>query len=119
VRAAIVVALSALCRAMSLIEVNERMTPTDCARQIDLDVIGSSYAENSLVAVTPRRRWFRTGRSSQACAPGMMPHVWAGGQGTSSAPIMPLVEALENLDRRYPRSAAIRRGKNGAPYGHR
>jgi glyoxylase-like metal-dependent hydrolase (beta-lactamase superfamily II) len=100
-------------RDVGLIEVNEKMTLTDGSRQIDLYVISSSHAKNSLVAVIPdadfgwvvdlwsptrdipgalaSHREFVTGLR----ALGMMPHLWAGGHGTGAEPIQPLVEALE------------------------
>ncbi len=90
---------------------------TDGARQIDLYVIGSSHAKNSLVAVIPDADfgwvdlWSPTRDIPGALvshrefvaglrALGMMPHVWAGGHGTGVAPIGPPVEALEKSDKR-------------------
>jgi glyoxylase-like metal-dependent hydrolase (beta-lactamase superfamily II) len=100
-------------RDVGLIEVNEKMTLTDGSRQIDLYVINSSHAKNSLIAVIPDADfgwvvdlWSPTRDIPGALvshrefvaglrALGMMPHVWAGGHGTGAAPIQPLVEALE------------------------
>jgi glyoxylase-like metal-dependent hydrolase (beta-lactamase superfamily II) len=100
-------------RDVGLIEVVEKMTLTDGSRQIDLYVINSSHAKNSLVAVIPDADfgwvvdlWSPTRDIPGALAShrefvaglralGMMPHLWAGGHGTGAAPIQPLVEALE------------------------
>jgi glyoxylase-like metal-dependent hydrolase (beta-lactamase superfamily II) len=100
-------------RDVGLIEVNGKMTLTDGARQIDLYVINSSHAKNSLVAVIPDADfgwvvdlWSPTRDIPGALAShrefvaglralGMMPHLWAGGHGTGAAPIEPLVEVLD------------------------
>jgi glyoxylase-like metal-dependent hydrolase (beta-lactamase superfamily II) len=100
-------------RDVGLIEVNGKMTLTDGGRQIDLYVINSSHAKNSLVAVIPDADfgwvvdlWSPTRDIPGALAShrefvaglralGMMPHLWAGGHGLGAAPIEPLVEALE------------------------
>ena len=98
---------------VGLIEVNEKMTLTDGARQIDLYVINSSHAKNSLVAVIPDADfgwvvdlWSPTRDIPGALVShqefvaglrklGVMPALWAGGHGTGPAPIQPLVDALE------------------------
>ena len=100
-------------RDVGLIEVNEKMTLSDGARQIDLYLINSSHAKNSLIAVIPDADfgwvvdlWSPSRDSPGALAShrefvaglhklGVMPHLWAGGHGTGTAPIKPLVEALE------------------------
>jgi hypothetical protein len=105
-------------RDVGLTEVNEKMTLTDGSRQIDLHVIGSSHAKNSLVAVIPDADfgwvvdlWSPTRDIPGALAShrqfvaglralGVMPTLWAGGHGTGAAPVEPLVEALEKSDKR-------------------
>jgi glyoxylase-like metal-dependent hydrolase (beta-lactamase superfamily II) len=105
-------------RDVGLIEVNEKMTLTDGSRQIDLYVINSSHAKNSLVAVIPDADfgwvvdlWSPTRDIPGALAShrefvaglralGVMPTLWAGGHGMGAAPIGPLVEALEKPDKR-------------------
>jgi glyoxylase-like metal-dependent hydrolase (beta-lactamase superfamily II) len=105
-------------RDVGLVEVHDKMTLTDGARQIDLYVIGSSHAKNSLVAVIPDADfgwvvdlWSPTRDVPGALvshrefvaglrALGVMPTLWAGGHGTGAAPIEPLVEALEKSDKR-------------------
>jgi len=100
-------------RDVGLIEVNDKMTLTDGTRQIDLCVINSSHAKNSLIAVIPDADfgwvvdlWSPTRDIPGALAShrefvaalrrlGVMPHLWAGGHGTGAAPIQPLVDALE------------------------
>jgi glyoxylase-like metal-dependent hydrolase (beta-lactamase superfamily II) len=99
-------------RDVGLIEVNDKMTLTDGSRQIDLYVINSSHAKNSLVAVIPDADfgwvvdlWSPTRDIPGALAShrefvaglrrwGVMPTLWAGGHGTAAAPIQPLVDAL-------------------------
>jgi glyoxylase-like metal-dependent hydrolase (beta-lactamase superfamily II) len=100
-------------RDVGLIEVVEKMTLTDGSRQIDLYVINSSHAKNSLVAIIPDADfgwvvdlWSPTRDIPGALAShrefvtglrkfGVMPTLWAGGHGTGAAPVQPLVEAIE------------------------
>jgi glyoxylase-like metal-dependent hydrolase (beta-lactamase superfamily II) len=100
-------------REVGLIEVNDRMTLSDGSRRIDLYVINSSHAKNSLVAVIPDADfgWVVDLWSPSRDIPGalvshrefvdglrklgVMPSLWAGGHGTGAAPIQPLVDALE------------------------
>jgi glyoxylase-like metal-dependent hydrolase (beta-lactamase superfamily II) len=100
-------------REVGLIEVNGKMMLTDGSRQIDLYVINSSHAKNSLVAVIPDADfgwvvdlWSPTRDIPGALAShrefvaglrklGVMPSLWAGGHGTGPAPIQPLVDALD------------------------
>jgi glyoxylase-like metal-dependent hydrolase (beta-lactamase superfamily II) len=100
-------------RDVGLIEVNEKMTLTDGSRQIDLYVVNSSHAKNSLVAVIPDADfgwvvdlWSPTRDIPGALAShrefvaglrksGAMPAFWAGGHGTGPAPIQPLVDVLD------------------------
>ena len=105
-------------RDVGLIEVNGKMTLTDGARKIDLYVIDNSHAKNSLVAVIPDADFgwvvdlWSPSRDVPGALPshrefvaglrkwGVMPALWAGGHGTGPAPIQPLVDALDKLDRR-------------------
>jgi hypothetical protein len=100
-------------RDVGLIEVNDKTTLTDGTRQINLYMINSSHAKNSLIAVIPDADfgwvvdlWSPTRDIPGALAShrefvaglrklGVMPHLWAGGHGSGPAPIQPLVEALE------------------------
>ena len=100
-------------RDVGLTEVNDKMTLTDGTRQIDLYMINSSHAKNSLIAVIPDADfgWVVDLWSPSRDVPGAiashrefvaglrkwntMPSVWAGGHGAGPAPIRPLVEALE------------------------
>ena len=91
---------------------------TDGSRQIDLYVISSSHAKNSLVAVIPDADfgwvvdlWSPT-RDIPGSIPshrefveglrkrGVMPALWAGGHGAGAAPIQPLLDALEKPGKR-------------------
>jgi glyoxylase-like metal-dependent hydrolase (beta-lactamase superfamily II) len=101
-------------REVGLTEVHDKMTLNDGLRRIDLYVINSSHAKNSLVAVIPDADfgWVVDLWSPSRDIPGalvshrefvaglrkygVMPALWAGGHGTGPAPIQPLVEALEN-----------------------
>lgn len=101
-------------REVGLIEVKDKMTLSDGSRRIDLYVIHSSHAKNSLVAVIPDADfgWVVDLWSPSRDVPGalashrefveglrkwgVMPALWAGGHGTGPAPIQPLLEALEN-----------------------
>jgi glyoxylase-like metal-dependent hydrolase (beta-lactamase superfamily II) len=105
-------------RDVGLIEVNDKMTLTDGVRRIDLDVINSSHARNSLIAVIPDADfgwvvdlWSPTRDIPGALAShrefveglrklGVMPHLWAGGHGVGPAPIGPLVEELDKSDKK-------------------
>jgi glyoxylase-like metal-dependent hydrolase (beta-lactamase superfamily II) len=100
-------------RVVGLTEVNEKMRLTDGARQINLYLVNSSHAKNSLVAVIPDADfgwvvdlWSPTRDVPGALVShrefvaglrklGVMPAFWAGGHGTGPAPIQPLVDALE------------------------
>jgi glyoxylase-like metal-dependent hydrolase (beta-lactamase superfamily II) len=100
-------------REVGLVEVSEKMTLTDGTRQIDLYLVNSSHAKNSLVAVIPDADfgwvvdlWSPTRDVPGALVShrefvaslrklGVMPALWAGGHGTGPAPIQPLVDALE------------------------
>jgi glyoxylase-like metal-dependent hydrolase (beta-lactamase superfamily II) len=100
-------------RNVGLIEVSDKMTLTDDARQIDLYMINSSHAKNSLVAVIPDADFgwvvdlWSPSRDIPGALPshrefveglrklGVMPYLWAGGHGTGPAPIQPLVDALD------------------------
>ena len=105
-------------REVGLIEVSEKTTLTDGTRRIDLYVIASSHAKSSLIAAIPDADfgwvvdlWSPT-RDIPGALPshrefvaglrkfGVMPTTWAGGHGSGAAPIKPLVEALEKLDKR-------------------
>lgn len=101
-------------REVGLTEVNDRMTLTDGTRKIDLYLINSSHAKNSLVAVIPDADfgwvvdlWSPSRDIPGALAShqefiaglrkhGVMPTLWAGGHGTGAAPIAPLLDALDN-----------------------
>ncbi len=100
-------------RDVGLIEVNDKMTLSDGSRRIDLYVINSSHAKNSLIAVIPDADfgwvvdlWSPTRDIPGALVShrefvaglrklGVMPSLWAGGHGTGAAPIGPLVEGLD------------------------
>jgi hypothetical protein len=100
-------------REVGLVEVSGKMTLADGTRQIDLYVINSSHAKNSLVAVIPDADfgwvvdlWSPTRDIPGALVShrefvaglrklGVMPAFWAGGHGTGPAPIQPLLDALE------------------------
>jgi glyoxylase-like metal-dependent hydrolase (beta-lactamase superfamily II) len=100
-------------REVGLIEVDDRMTLSDGSRRIDLYLINSSHAKNSLIAVVPDADfgwvvdlWSPTRDVPGALAShrefvaglrkwGVMPALWAGGHGTGSAPIQPLLDALD------------------------
>ncbi|HLJ00902.1 MAG TPA: MBL fold metallo-hydrolase [Bradyrhizobium sp.] len=100
-------------RDVGLIEVNEKLTLTDGSRRIDLYAIDNSHAKNTLVAVIPDADFgwvvdiWSPSRDIPGALPshrefiaglrkfGVMPSLWAGGHGTSAAPIRPLIEALD------------------------
>jgi glyoxylase-like metal-dependent hydrolase (beta-lactamase superfamily II) len=105
-------------REVGLTEVQDKMTLTDGTRKIDLYVINSSHAKNALVAIVPDADfgwvvdlWSPT-RDIPGAIPshrefvdglrkrGVMATLWAGGHGTGAAPIQPLLDALEKLDKR-------------------
>ena len=96
-----------------MIEVKDKFTLTDGSRTVDLYVIDNSHAKNMLVAVIPDSDfgwvvdlWSPTRDIPGALAShkefvaglrklGVMPTLWAGGHGTGSASIKPLVDALD------------------------
>jgi glyoxylase-like metal-dependent hydrolase (beta-lactamase superfamily II) len=102
-------------REVGMIEVKDKLTLTDGARNIDLYVIDNSHSRNLLVAVIPDADfgwavdvWSPTRDIPGALAShkefvaglrklGVMPTLWAGGHGTGAAPIKPLVDALDKM----------------------
>ncbi len=102
-------------RQVGMIEVKDKFTLTDGARNIDLYAIDNSHAHNMLVAVIPDADfgwvvdlWSPTRDIPGALAShkelvaglrkvGVMPTIWAGGHGTGAAPIKPLVDALDKM----------------------
>jgi len=100
-------------REVGLTEVQDRMTLTDGARRIELYLINSSHAKNSLVAVIPDADfgWVVDLWSPSRDVPGSLAShrefvaglrkygvtaaLWAGGHGAGPAPIQPLLDALD------------------------